>query len=92
MPDLTAPAAREDAMAAFQADIYAETSKASLAFKWRTITRMFAAWGVELYPPTVWRVHLLGASLKAGGYRSAAGYISLYRTAAGRHGHAFGPE
>ena len=45
MPDLLAPASREAAMAAFHADIYAETSKASLSFKWRTIARMFAAWG-----------------------------------------------
>ena len=50
MPELLAPAAREAAMAAFHSDIYAQTSKASLAFKWRTITRMFAAWGGRALP------------------------------------------
>ena len=92
MPALAAPAARAAALADFHADVYAESSRASLGFKLRTVTRMFADWGVELCPPTVEKVYLLGASLKAGGYRSADGYLSLYRSTCARHGHGFGPE
>jgi hypothetical protein len=50
LPDLSAPAAREAALAEFRADIYTDASRESLEFKWRTITRMMADWGVELYP------------------------------------------
>ena len=58
----------------------------------RTITRIFADWGTPLLPPTVGKVALLGATLRAGGYRSAAGYLSLYRTHCARADHGFGPE
>lgn len=92
LPDLAAPSARAVALADFRADIYTESSRDSLAFKWRTVVRMLADWGVDLYPPSVEKVYLLGASLKAGGYRSAPGYLSLYRVTCAREGHAFGPD
>ena len=92
LPLLTSPAARADALAEFHADVYSASSRASLGFKLRTVTRLFADWGVELCPPTVEKVYLLGTSLKAGGYRSADSYLSLYRSTCARHGHGFGPE
>merc|ERR1712051_433887 len=54
--------------------------------------RIFADWGTDPMPPTVGKIALLGAMLKAGGYRSAAGYLSLYRGTCARAGHGFGPE
>ena len=72
--------------------IYAPSSRESLSFKWRTVARIFAAWGVEPFPPTVEKIAFLGAGLKAGGYRSAPGYMSLYRTSAARAGFQAGPE
>ena len=92
LPDLSAPASRAAALADFHGDVYAGTSRESNAFKLRTILRVFADWGTEPYPPSVDKVALLGATLKAGGYRSAAGYLSLYRTTCAREGHGFGPE
>ena len=91
LPSLASPEARAAALEDFHADLYAASSQVSLGFKWRTVTRMIAAWGLEVLPPTVEKIYLLGAALKAGGYRSAAGYLSLYRTTCGRHGHDFGP-
>ena len=92
LPALASPAIRAAALADFHANVYAGSSRASLGFKLRTVTRMFADWGVALCPPTAEKVYLLGASLKKGGYRSADGYLSLYRTTCARHGHGFGPE
>ena len=67
LPDLSAPASRAAALADFHGDVYAGTSRESNAFKLRTILRVFADWGTEPYPPSVDKVALLGATLKAGG-------------------------
>ena len=92
MPDLAAPGARQAALAEFHDAVYADSSRATLRFKWRTVLRIFADWGTEPLPPTPGKVALLGATLRAGGYRSAAGYLSLYRTTCAREGYAFGPD
>ena len=92
MPDLTVPVAKAAALAEFHEGMYAGSSRHSMAFKWKTILRAFADWGTEPYPPSIGKVHWLGATLKAGGYRSAAGYLSLYRSSCARAGHGFGPE
>ena len=52
MPDLRTEGAQAAALAEFRMAIYAESSRASLSFKWRTVERMLAAWGVEPFPPT----------------------------------------
>ena len=62
-----------------------------MRFKLRTVLRVFADWGTDPLPPTPDKVALLGATLRAGGYRSAAGYLSLYRSTCARDGYAFGP-
>ena len=67
MPELGLASARASALAEYHADVYSASSRVTLGFKLRTITQMFAAWGVEFTPPTAEKVHLLGASLKAGG-------------------------
>ena len=41
-----------------------------------------------MYPPTLSSVKALAASLKAGGYRSAHVYLSVYRVEAQRRGYA----
>ena len=91
LPDLSGEQARARALEDFDGDVYAESSRASLEYKWRTVCRMFQQWGVECFPPDVGKIRLLGASLKAGGYRTAAGYLSLYRCACARRGLAFDP-
>ena len=79
-------------MADFHLGIYSATAQASQAFKWRTVVRAFAVWGVDPFPPTPAKVAVLGAVLKSGRYRSAAGYLSLYRTSSARRGHELSPE
>ena len=90
MPDLTTETSRAEALEQFRMSVYADSSRTTLSFKWRTVTRMFAAWGVEPFPPSPQKVALLGAAPRAGGYRSAPSYLSLFRTTAARHGHPEG--
>ena len=92
MPELADEASRAAALNDYHSAIYAESSRESLGFKWRTILKIFSAWGADPYPPTVDKITLLAASLKAGGYRSAPGYLSLYRTSGARAGHTASPE
>ena len=51
MPDLTSAGGRALALADYHADVYSATSRVSLGFKLRTVTRMFAEWGIDLTPP-----------------------------------------
>ena len=92
VPDLTDPAARATALNEYYMDVYAESSQVSLGFKWRTILRIFGTWGADPFPPTLDKITLLAATLKAGGYRSAPGYLSLYRSSGARAGHAATPD
>ena len=50
MPALGQASARASALAEYHADVYSASSRVTLGFKLRTITQMFAAWGVE-FPP-----------------------------------------
>ena len=91
-PSLGTEAERASAIAELHGDVYAPSSRDSLAFKWRTVQRAFDAWGADPFPPSVTKVTMLAAALKAGRYRSAPGYLSLYRTSSARLGHTIGPE
>ena len=59
--------------------------------KMHTVQTALLQWNLELWPPTVAKVHALGAMLKLGGFRSSANYLYAYRTEADRHGCPFGP-
>ena len=61
MPNLDSLADRATALADFHGDVYAQSSRESLAFKCRTVLRAFAMWGVEVFPPTVGKVAMFGA-------------------------------
>ena len=54
--------------------------------KLRTIRRALAGWGLEPFPPSMWTLRALGATLKRGGYRSAASYMWLYKAESQRRG------
>ena len=77
---------REAAMAEFVEDFTAPSSRGVAEAKLRTITKALGFWGYEVMPPSVEKVHSLGAALKRGGYRSAAQCFSLYRGLAERQG------
>jgi len=71
--------------------VYATTTSASNDARWRTVLKIFSKFGLRPWPPGVDQVLALGGALKAGGYRSAAGYLSLYRTTAVRLGLEISP-
>ena len=70
-----------------RAGILAPTTLASNSAKWVTVCRFLSKFGLDPLPPSADKVVALGASLKAGSYRSAPTYFSLYRTVARRHGY-----
>ena len=77
------------ALEALERDIYAASTLEAIRAKLRTIKRALAGWGRPPFPPTVESVRELGASLKHGGYRSAASYLWLYKVESQRRGHAW---
>ena len=86
LPDLTSGQQQEQALRDLERGFYADSSRASYESRSKTIAKIFAQWGVAQYPPSVHTVRVLGASLKAGGYRSAAAYFSMYAITAEREG------
>ncbi|CAK0901597.1 unnamed protein product [Prorocentrum cordatum] len=63
---------------------------ARLAGRLKTCANMLSMWGMDMVPLTVEKIMALGASLKAGRYRSARLYLSAARVEAERGGHALG--
>ncbi|CAK0883768.1 unnamed protein product, partial [Prorocentrum cordatum] len=77
LADLTSAQAQARALEQFDAEVLATTTANSEASRRRTLKAIFEQWGVEMIPLTRQKIRRLGASLKAGGYRSAALYLSL---------------
>ena len=71
---------------------YAASNTHVMEAKWKTITSAVAKWGLVPLPPSREVLLALGAALKAGGYRSADTYISLWRVSCERAGHVLGPD
>ena len=86
-PKLDTPEDRAAALEDARAGVLAATTLASSSAKWMTICRYLAKFGLEPWPPSADKVVALGAALKAGAYKSAPTYFSLYRTVAVRQGH-----
>ena len=88
MPDLADAHVRDQALALLDKDVKAESTHESDDSRLRKMAGWLAQWGIQMYPPTLASVKALAASLKAGGYRSAHVYLSVYRVEAQRRGHA----
>ena len=86
MPNLSTSSAREAAVDAVVAGMYASTTRVVQDAKWSTISKVLGKFGYTPLPLTPDKVLALGGALKAGGYRSASAYLSLYRTVAVRAG------
>ena len=71
-------------------DVLAPGTRRSDASRIRTMEQALGAWGLPLFPPSPLSVRALGASLKWGGYKSAAMYLRGYRVAAQRAGYPWG--
>ena len=74
------------ALEALERDALAASTREAMEAKLRTIRRALAGWGLEPLPPSMWTVRALGATLKRGGYRSAASYLWLYKAEVQRMG------
>ena len=74
-------------MESLRAGFLAPSTAASNKARWATIARFLGKFGLEPLPPSPDKALALGAALKAGSYRSAGGYLSLYRTVALRNGY-----
>ena len=77
--DLAASDGRQQALNFLKNEFYAPSNRAVMDAKLRTVSRALAFWSMPLEPPAVDKFHALGAALKAGGYRSASTYFSVYR-------------
>jgi hypothetical protein len=79
LPALASEEERAAALAEFHSGIYAPTTRRAMEFKLVTISAALRRWDFDLLPITTEKVIALGATLKAGGYRSAVSYLTLYR-------------
>ena len=70
-------------------DVYAASSQASMASKSNTVEELLAKWDLRPYPPTAETMLALAATLKEGGYVSAASYLSTYKVMSVRRGCAW---
>ena len=75
----------------FRDNIHADSSRASVRSKLRTIDTIFERWGFDPFPPSVLKIQCLGAALRAGGYLAAEAYLSAYKMACQRGNHAYSP-
>ena len=73
-------------MEAFERDAWATSTREAAQAKLRTIHRALEPWGLTPFPPSLYTLRALGASLKRGGYRSAASYLWIYKVEAQRRG------
>ena len=85
LPELDAEGLRE-AQAKFVEDIHAPSQRPVVKAKLATISKALGMWDLEPYPPSAEKVQALGTVLKAGRYKSAETYLSLYKTEAERRG------
>ena len=77
------------ALEALERDYYAASTFESVKAKLRTISRALAGWSLLPFPPTLDTIRALAATLKRGGYRSAASYLWLYKVESQRRGHGW---
>ena len=79
LPALASEEERAAALAEFHSGVYAPTTRRAMEFKMITISAALRRWDFDLLPITAEKVIALGVTLKAGGYRSAVSYLTLYR-------------
>jgi len=88
-PDLSTRALQEAALEDLDTEIYSASNSAPVKARRLTIARLLSPWPVEAFPATTTSLRMLGASLKAGGYRSAANVLSQYKVDCERRGQNF---
>ena len=79
----------EEAAEQFFLDMHAPSNRHVVNAKLNTVRNTLLLWHVPLFPPTVAKLNAIGVVLKAGKYKSAETYYSVYRGACERSGFAF---
>ena len=79
LPQFAGQEDRDLALRHFREEIFAPTTRYVMEQKLKTVVAALKSWGMELLPPTSEKIHALGATLKAGGYRSGGSYLTLYK-------------
>ena len=85
-PDLSTPAARSTALEELDKGFYAPSSRASVKARRKAIQVLLGAWGLQPYPTDAEKLRALGASLKAGRYRSYSSILAQWKVDAERLG------
>ena len=81
------PNNRRESLRLFEQDILANSTNPSQDSRVRTYKSICRAWQIEAFPLTLESIRCFGASLKAGGYRSAAVYFQAILGYQARHLH-----
>ena len=79
------PNNRRESLRLFEQDILANSTNPSQDSRVKTYKSICRAWQVEAFPLTLESIRCFGASLKAGGYRSAAVYFQAVLGYQARH-------
>ena len=85
------PHERQAALWVFDDEVYAASSCGTQAARGGILQKLLAPWEVPLLPLTPDKIRLLGAALKAGGYRSARQYLATAVQLAERRGQVLCP-
>ena len=88
---LKCPVARAGGLARLSADVYARSTQRSRKSRLATLVKLAADAQHDLVPVTVESIWLLAGALKAGNYRSGAGYLGFWRGPTGRRGSSGRP-
>ena len=91
-PVLVSEACRREALENLDRGFYAASSIAAVQARRRTIRTLLAPWGLSPAPVTASVLKALGASLKAGGYRSYDSVMSQLKVDAERDGESWTPQ
>ena len=81
------PNNRRESLRLFEHDILANSTNPSQDSRVRTYKAICRAWQIEAFPLTLESIRCFGASLKAGGYRSASVYFQAILGYQARHLH-----
>ena len=87
-PQLNTKTARAEALASLERDIKAVSIHGPDVSRLRTMEGWLQKWGLTFFPPTIVNIKAIGATLKAGNYKSAAVYLHTYKVEAERRGFA----
>ena len=89
---LRCPEARAGGLARLSEDVYARSTRRSQEARIATLVKLAAAAAIALVPATVESISLLAGALKAGSYRSGAGYLGALARVHKRAGHCWTPD